>query len=354
MPLNPILIHPATLRYSKPKGYVTDLHSRQTQHLPSFKSDEFKPDHSIYKNVIVTKNGHIYERAESGDWEWARHTGACGCEPSAQDRTITNKQAQLQNSHAKVITLACRWGCGTWHFPMEALVGLYSIPPELLHDERVLIHITAITEYSKAWLAMLNIAPDRLIEGTIHAEELIVPLLGGCGSPHLFQIKALQSTIQSHLKLQSPLPTLNQNQNLNQNPKLIILIERTKHRPLRNALQLRQAITAYATRSNSRVHLHTDANLPRLAEQLQLFAKADIVIGPHGGTSILAPAMQEGKVWLEIMEVGSPAENLCGARLSYFSGLRHAIVPSQRFVVQPSQVLHTLAKIFNAPYLSVW
>ena len=347
MPQNTILIHPATLKLAKAKGYITDLHLRQTQHLPSFKSDEFKPDHSIYKNAIVSPNGYIYERGESGGWEWVRHTGACGCEPATQDRTITNKQAELQKSHAKVITLACRWGDQTWHFPMEALVGLYSIPPELLHNQRVLIHITAINEYSKAWLGMLNIAPDRLIEGTIHAKELVVPLLGGCGSPHLFQIKALQSTIQSHLKLQFPQRTLNQSQNQNQNPnpKLIILIERTKHRPLQNRLQLRQAITAYANRNNSKIHLHTDANLPPLAEQLQIFAKADIVIGPHGGTSILASAMQEGKVWLEIMEVGSPAENLCGARLSYFCGLRHAIVPSQRFVVQPSQVLHTLAEL---------
>ncbi len=352
MPLNPILIHPAALRLAKLNGYISNLHSRQSQHLPSFESDEFQPDHSIYKNVIVNATGHIYEKGESGGYGWLCHTGACGREPATQDRTITNKQAKLQNSHAKVITLACRWGDQTWHFPMEALVGLYSIPPELLHDQRVLIHITAINEYSKAWLAMLNITPDRLIEGTIHAEELIVPLLGGCGSPHLFQIKALQSTIQSRLKLQSPLATLNQNQN--QNPKLIILIERTKHRQLQNALQLRQAITAYASRNNSKIHLHSDANLPPLAEQLQLFAKADIVISPHGGTSILASAMQEGKVWLEIMEVGSPAENLCGARLSYFCGLRHAIVPSQRFVAQPSHVLHTLAKIFNTPYLSVW
>ena len=343
------MIHPAALRYAKPNGHISNLHSRQSQHLPSFESDEFQPDHSIYKNVIVNATGHIYKRGESGGYQWLCHTGACGREPATQDKTITNKQAELQNSHAKVITLACHWGDQTWHFPMEALVGLYSIPPELLHDQRVLIHITAINEFSKAWLAMLNISPDRLIERTIHAEELIVPLLGGCGSPHLFQIKALQSTIQSHLKLQSPLPTLNQNQT----PKLIILIERTKRRQLQNALQLRKVITAYATRNYSTIHLHNDANLPPLAEQLQLFAKADIVIGPHGGTSILASAMQEGKVWLEIMEVGSKAENVCGARLSYLCGLRHAIVPSQRLVVQPSQVLHTLAKIFNSPYLSV-
>lgn len=347
MPLNPILIHPAALRLAKRKGHITDLHSRQTQHLPSFNSDEFKPDHSIYTNAIVSSNGYIYERGESGGWEWVRHTGACGCEPAAQDRTITKKQAELQNSHAKVITLTCRWGDQTWHFPMEALVGLYSISNELLNDERVLIHITTINEYSKAWLAMLNIAPDRIIEGTIHAEELIVPLLGGCGSPHIFQIKAIQSTIQSHLKLQSPKTTLIQKQNQNFGQKLIILIERTKHRPLRNNLQLRQAITAYATQNNYKIHLHTDAHLPPLAEQLQLFAKADIVIGPHGGTSVLVPAMQEGKVWLEIMEVGTPAENLCGARLSYFCGIRHAIVPSQRFVVQPNQVLHALARIFK-------
>jgi hypothetical protein len=348
MPLNPILIHPVALKLAKRKGHITDLHSRQTQHLPSFDSDEFKPDHSIYTNAIVSPIGYIYERGGSGGWEWVRHTGACGCEPAAQDRTITKKQAEL-NSHAKVITLACRWGWGTWHFPMEALVGLYSIPSELLHDQRVLIHITSNAEYSKAWLAMLNIAPDRIIEGTIHAEELIVPLLGGCGSPHIFQIKAIQSTIQNHLHLKSPKTTLIQKQNQNSRKKLIILIERTKHRPLRNNLQLRQAITAYATQNNYKIHLHTDAHLPPLAEQLQLFAKADIVIGPHGGTSVLVPAMQEGKVWLEIMETDSPYENLCGARLSYFCGIRHAIVPSQRFVVKPSHVFQTLAQIFNTP-----
>ena len=61
MPLNPILIHPAALRLAKPKGYIIDLNSRLTQRQPSFQSDDFKPDHSIYKNAIVTSNGHIYE-----------------------------------------------------------------------------------------------------------------------------------------------------------------------------------------------------------------------------------------------------------------------------------------------------
>ena len=150
MPQNPILIHPAALRLAKPKGYIIDLNSRLTQRQPSFQSDDFKPDHSIYKNAIVTSNGHIYESGEPEGWEWVRNTGACGCEPQTHDRTMTNKQAELQNSHAKVITLACRWGDQTWHFPMEVLVGLYSIPPELLHEQRVLIHITAINEYSKA------------------------------------------------------------------------------------------------------------------------------------------------------------------------------------------------------------
>lgn len=350
MPLNPILFHPASIKYAKQNGEIADLQTRQTQHLPSFKSDEMQPDHSIYKNAIVSPNGYIYERGESGGWEWVSHTGACCREPTAQDRTVTDKQAELQNSHAKVITLACWWGYGTWHFPMEALVGLYSISNELLNDERVLIHITTpITEFTKAWLAILNITPDRLIEGTIHAEELVVPLLGGCGAPHLFQIKALQANIQNYLKLQSPKSTLNQDLNQNQNQKLIILIERTKFRGLRNTLRLRQAIMAYANRNNYKVHLHTDANLPPLAEQFKLFTNADIVIGPHGGTSVLATAMQEGKVWLEIMEIGSTYENLCGARLSYFCGLRHAIVPSQQLVVQPSYVLHTLDQRDRTP-----
>jgi len=95
MPLNPILIHPATLRYSKPKGYVTDLHSRQTQHLPSFKSDEFKPDHSIYTNVIVTKNGHIYERGERQDWKFRGHitrARAAVSHPRKTEQSLISKQ----------------------------------------------------------------------------------------------------------------------------------------------------------------------------------------------------------------------------------------------------------------------
>jgi hypothetical protein len=150
----------------------------------------------------------------------------------------------------------------------------------------ILIHPAAL-RYAKTKLAILGIPPVRLLQSTIHAKELIVSLLGGCGAPHLFQIKALQSTIQSHLKLQYPNPTLSEDQNLNNpNQKLIILIERTKFRWLRNAPRLRQVITAYDNRNNYKIHLHNDANLPPLAEQLQLFAKADIAVGPHGGTSI--------------------------------------------------------------------
>lgn len=348
--LTNVLLHPATINLAtsnecsksgKSKAYIYNLNRRHHQRLPSFDSNDTAPSHRIYENAAATADGNIYERDALGKYQWIRHTGGCGCAPPLNTRSLTPAQADLNQAHAQVITLACRWGDQTWHFPMEAMVGLYSIPTALLHDQRVLIHLTQITEYTKAWLTLLNIPPDRLIGGTVYAQKLIVPYLGGCGTPHLFQIKALKSTIHNQLKLQSPAQPLSKNGK----QKLLVLIERTRSRPLHNAVQLRQAVSAYAARHNFALHLHTDTNLPPLAVQLHLFAQADLVVGPHGGTSVLAPAMQEDKGWVEIMEVGTESENLCGARVSYLCGLRHCIVPSQKLVVNPAHVLQALDRI---------
>lgn len=78
---------------------------------------------------------------------------------------------------------------------------------------------------------------------------------------------------------------------------------------------------------------------------MEIFSQADIVIAPHGGTSVLTPVMKSGSSYIELMEIGSAFENLCGARLSYFCGVRHCIVPSVNLKVNPNHLIQALTKL---------
>ena len=343
--LYPPLLHPSCSKLSKgtktsPHIYVSKLIEKINSNQPPFSNDKNKTSHQVLTDVIVTSDGDFYERGETKG-RYLSSTGAC----HRANNTRPQCSTEIKNikTYNRIITLACYWGDQTWHFPMESLVGLFSVPREIIEDNSVKIHITRITNYTTQWLSLMNIPQSRVIDGNIEADIVYSPLLGGCGEPYVFQIRLLRETLAQRLvrtRTKHTDPEISKAQK-----RLIVYVKRTKARGIVNDSQLEGLVRLYAAQRHYRIHIHNDTNLPPLAEQMEIFSQADIVISPHGGTSVLTPVMKSGSSYIELMEIGSAFENLCGARLSYFCGVRHCIVPSVNLKVNPNHLIQALTKL---------
>jgi len=213
---------------------------------------------------------------------------------------------QTQKLYDKIISIAGYWTRGVWHFPMEALVGLRLIK----QLDNGYLHIAEKNKLCLEWLKLYNsnITHDKILDGTVFAKELWLPELGQCGKPYFEQIIWLKETINRAI---TP-----QNEN-----NLFILIKRNKKRIVKNHDIIEQICKNYCEKNNLVFYLHDDLFLPPLKTQLEIFNKAKIIIGPHGGGGVNLISTKEKTYFIEFLN--EQDINLCYARLSYLLNINY-------------------------------
>lgn len=245
-------------------------------------------------NVVVSSNGWIVDN---------KHCHAVingGCKTAETWRPPKNP---IQN-YDRVISIAMFWGDGIWHFLLESFVGLAHV-----HTSECYIHVSSKNKWATNWLAIIGIPSNRIIDGTIAAKTLIVPEMGRCGAPSLTQINWLRTIIPSTIP---------------QHPNSIILIKRTRSRVMSTFNAIHQLVENFANEQRLEFVLHDDSSLPSIPEQLQRFANASIIIGPHGAGMVNIIASKRRTCVIEF----SPTDpNICYMRLSFLLGHNYIAIP---------------------------
>jgi len=236
----------------------------------------------------------------------------------------------------RVITLVGRWGGDIWHYPMESLVGLMAAPSEFRDDPTTLIHVSKINRYIQQWTEIVGIDPRRLRTGVIRATRLCVPRMGECGAPYPEQVAWLRNQVDRALRGDAK---------LNKTTRLVILVKRTRRRPLLNHNSLETTLQRLLMYRGMALYVHDDASLPSLKEQMKHFRNADLVVAPHGGSAVLMLAMKTGTPFLEMMDVGYT--NVCSLRLAYLCGLRYIAYPTFRLQVDINGVLSVVSRLIK-------
>lgn len=230
--------------------------------------------------------------------------------------------------HELIISIAMEWGAGIFHFPLEALVGLAHVDPATLSGS--VVHVSEASSYVLAWLAVVGIEPQQVVEGPVFAAVAIAPQLGACGNPSPLQLAWLSRKVQLHIGAQ-----------LSVKHNTIVLVKRTNRRTVKNWDVLQQLTYTMAAELSLRVELHLDTDLPSLKEQLRMFARAAVVVAPHGAAETLLIAAQPGSCVIEWMD--PEFVNLCYTRLAFLQRLQYIAVPLVQGVVQPTHLRQALS-----------
>ncbi len=296
------------LKNNSRKSYREIASTIEKKELPNWKK---KCKNRIIKftNAVITNTGIIIN--SKGVWKHG------GCTDNSIDNIDMNAVInyyrtviQTQKLYDKIISIAGHWTYGIWHFPMEALVGLRLID----NFDNTYLHIAEKNNFCLQWLKLYNsnITHDKILDGAVFAKELWLPELGRCGNPYFEQIIWLKETINHAI---TP-----QNEN-----NLFILIKRNKKRIVKNHDIIEKICKNYCEKNNFVFYLHDDLFLPPLKTQLEIFNKAKIIIGPHGGGGVNLISTKEKTYFIEFLN--EQDINLCYARLAHLLNVNYFGIP---------------------------
>ena len=77
----------------------------------------------------------------------------------------------------------------------------------------------------------------------------------------------------------------------------------------------------YCKTNNLRFYLHDDLFLPTLKEQLEIFNKAKIIMGPHGGGGVNLIAAKEKTYFIEFLN--EQDINICYTQLAHHLNINY-------------------------------
>lgn len=284
-----------------------------------------KPGLYLLNNAVVTASGY-FGRID------CLHSGYCagGCSLSTCSLPSKNIHESLPGQHlGTVISVAGRWTDNNiWHFALEALVGLASVPDyqRLLDLESgARVHISKKSNFALSMLAIVGVNSSKVIDGTAKAARLIRPRMGDCGKPGRFQALWLRDKLRRHAHDRlAKLFNDSYATKLMHTPDTLVLMERTRSRRVKNSEAVRAAASQIASLEGLRLYVHNDRALPSFDEQLSAFARAAVVIGPHGAGETFLVAAGAGTRVIEFVHDGSP--NLCYFSLSGLIGFNHTVI----------------------------
>lgn len=217
----------------------------------------------------------------------------------------------------RAITIAQNMVFEYWHAPTDFISSLASMNSSLLADENVYLHLgfssdDAKHNYMMDWLDIVNISASRVLTGHIRARHLYAPETA-VAYPSKDQLQWLQFRIWNSIGY----PDIH-SRNL-----LIVMKRATRGISNHNSTVVPLA-EEYASAHGLTVYYHDDGNLPSVNEQLSAFARAKMILAPHGAGMAMIAATAPGACVIEVFtDYHHPFLNARAVHLEghYYSGI---------------------------------
>ena len=246
-----------------------------------------------------------------------RVVGSWGCTESPPKPVNCRMQGP---TYAKVIVISQRWGDNYFHAIVEGLprlaAALDSLPPsENVREWQVhsMMHEKPLAAELAAFMGV-----GGIVGGDIFADHVLVPTPTPCGGHISGPIPArLRSRIHSRLPHMC-WPAHN---------RLLVLFRRSGKRELANHDEVARA--ARRLWAGGTVEHGGEGTF---RAQMELYAVAAAVLGPHGAGMTGMIAMRPGGAVAEVLpEAGNNRLNMCYATLAHVLGLRYYAVRAPGF-----------------------
>lgn len=222
------------------------------------------------------RNGGCIHMYHSKDYSLSMNPSPSHIRGSATPVGISEpqRQAAAPPSYEEAVLTLCSGAFGTWHFPMESAVALAYVEPEML--ARVKVMVPSMSSYILEWLSLFGVNRSQIVHHSVlFARTLLVPEMGRCGAPFASQLlwmrehilrKVFSMTSGGTRALTSRTSILADTRS---KAGTIVLVQRTKSRRISNHIELERAVRLFAEKLSYEVVIHTDRNLPSLADQIK-------------------------------------------------------------------------------------
>ncbi len=129
------------------------------------------------EDVFILRSGACFNDAK--DWWEQRY-------PDTSSRSLCSSGGVA--AYAKVISIAAYWCEGFWHFVGECFMGLSALTAA--DFEGAYVHVREVNGFVKEMLFdFFGVPAERIVGGeSVHAEQVIVPVIAMCGNPSPYQL----------------------------------------------------------------------------------------------------------------------------------------------------------------------
>ena len=236
-------------------------------------------------------------------------------------------------SYDKVISLTGNWAAAIFHFPMEYVTALFSLPrsvasmtstASLIDYEDYKIHVGETNSWVISWLALLGIGRERLVTGSIYAQRLVVPLSNKCGTPLAQSVHHFRKYVLTRLALSTQ---------SEQRDNSILLVQRNGSRAVTNHDEVSAVVQKHASRLGLSFVTHSppfqhrsvveEHSSSHLLDQVRRFSSARIIVAPHGAALLFSVFAPPDVCIIELMYPSAGQINLCFLRISTKLGHKH-------------------------------
>ena len=284
-----------------------------------FGTPEPSPGVAMFEDVLVNDVGDVKALA-----------GPCACclffikgcfspvgKHALQQRDIVARWDSTPE-HAEVISVACRH-LAFYHIVMDSLTRVAMVESTLRKHPHIKVH--------NAWRGrqwglrlplqldlnamLMGIARERVVTGSVRAKRLIVPERAGCYRHSPLVIQRASAIMRGRV--------VGSARSAGPDACVVLVVDRSgagkRNRVVQNSQDLLSTVRSAAAEAARacRVEVHSAA-LP-LAEQLQRFASATLVVAPHGAALSQLLVCKRGTMVLELLN-SSGWKVLCFADLA--------------------------------------
>ena len=283
------------------------------------------------RGATVTPNGvllvgHVVaggDDSTGAGWRLELGYGCMGDKGRSKSAVLARDGVPLEVD--RLVVLSQYWGENVFHFMLEVLPRLILLPKDaLLAAPGVRVHVNAPVGFVRELLALLGIAPSRLVWGNTRARLAYMPQPNSCAHLDRRLGNGLRTWLRAAL---APQPLRRRQQQQQQKQAVdVVLLKRSGTRRLEQHDKLSIALQTAGFMGG--VAVLDDKHLPPLADTLALFSRARVVIGVHGAGLSNMLACQAGTGVVELL----PHDTLptCYARAAAALNLRYAgFVPQE-------------------------
>ena len=243
--------------------------------------------------------------------------------------------------YSEVFVLTQFWGEAFFHKINEVLPRIAPYVEFLTQNPSIKLHAAEEFGLTRAALKFLGFAPERIITGVSRAKVVYLPQATPCGFAHSQELQLLSAMYRE--RIGKTMSGLERN--------LVVLIKRSGLRRFKKQPEVAYVVEKTAGKFGYEFAVFADSPTPSMEETMHMFARAVMVVAPHGAGLSNVVYSEPGTIVIEGV-CNRPHVNMCYQWSSHILGHRYHGVPSKQGCEDVIDVEPDMIDIVMTSYLS--